>query len=180
MAAEDARLVTQVVEDLKEDEGFREFAYPDPLSYLGKKYPSSKYKWGFKSAREILTLIGEQASKGEPWTYGFGFTSGVTVDSRITLPVALNQLKEKVIRYLVDMKSIVPNYDTMPFAVQTVLLNMTYNLGRNGLAQFKNTIRYLSQGNYDQAAANLEKSLWYRQVGVRAKKLVRRIRTQQL
>ena len=37
----------QVCSDLERHEGFRQFAYPDPLSFIGKNYSNPKYKWGF-------------------------------------------------------------------------------------------------------------------------------------
>ncbi len=41
-------LKRQVVADLNRHEGFREFAYPDPLSALYKKF--SRLPWGLKPA----------------------------------------------------------------------------------------------------------------------------------
>ena len=46
------KLLLQVVKDLGRDEGFREYAYPDPLSKLARTQKSKD--WGFKPAREIM------------------------------------------------------------------------------------------------------------------------------
>jgi hypothetical protein len=55
-------LTEQYLEDARKHEGFREYAYPDPLSYLAKRY--KHLPWGFKPARELLNLIREPESKG--------------------------------------------------------------------------------------------------------------------
>lgn len=54
---------------------------------------------------------------------------------------------------------------------QRVLVNMAFNLGIDGLLGFKNTLRFIQAGNYEQAARNMEQSLWAKQVGKRAKRL---------
>ena len=56
---------------------------------------------------------------------------------------------------------------------QHVNIDMSYNLGINGLLRFKTMIWCLKQPKpYYHAAANaLKDSLWYRQVGSRGKKL---------
>src|SRR5688572_27910594 len=57
-------LLNQYLADARKHEGFRQYAYPDPLSALGKIFPASKYGWGAKPAREILNFIGQDESKG--------------------------------------------------------------------------------------------------------------------
>jgi len=46
-----------------------------------------------------------------------------------------------------------------------VLLNMAFNLGASKLSEFSNTLRYIQAGDYRQAAINMLKSLWAKQVG---------------
>lgn len=52
-----------------------------------------------------------------------------------------------------------------------VLLDMTYNMGIAGLLTFKNTLRLIKEGNYEQASINMLKSKWASQVKGRAVKL---------
>jgi lysozyme len=54
---------------------------------------------------------------------------------------------------------------------QEVVINMCYNLGVNGFANFKNTIRFLESGQFEQAAIEMLESKWASQVGNRAKEL---------
>ena len=60
---------------------------------------------------------------------------------------------------------------------QEVVINMAFNLGLAGFAKFRNTIGYISDGNFKQAAANMLKSKWAIQVGYRARELAREMET---
>lgn len=175
-------LANQVASDLHRDEGFREFAYPDPLSALFNKYRTER--WGFKPAREILDKLGvseESAAKsGAPWTVGYGFTHGVHLDSRISQQQAARKLEEMVLAINRDLADTLVWYKDSSFVTKTVLINMYFNLGKAGLLGFRNTLRYISARNYKQAATNMLKSLWARQVGRRARELARRMETQEI
>ena len=60
-----------------------------------------------------------------------------------------------------------------------VCIDMAFNLGLGGFSKFKNMIRALAAKDYQKAAREMENSVWYRQVGDRAKRLVRMMRTGQ-
>jgi len=51
---------------------------------------------------------------------------------------------------------------------QSVLLNMCFNLGMNGLLGFKNTLAFVKAGDWERAANNMLVSRWAKQVGRRA------------
>lgn len=170
-------LLLQVKSDLWRHEGFREFAYPDPLSKIARKYRG--LPWGFKPARELLGLIHDlRESDGAPWTVGVGFTHNVTPDSRITVIQAERKLEGLILDADNLLADKLPWYNTASFVTKTVLINMLFNMGLRGLLGFKNSLRFISQKDYTKAASNLQQSLWYRQVGSRAKELVARIATQ--
>jgi len=57
------------------------------------------------------------------------------------------------------------------------LLNMAFNLGVDGLLAFHQFMGFVQNGQYDQAADDLETTLWFTQVGGRAKRLQQQIRT---
>lgn len=170
-------LLLQVKEDLLRHEGFREFAYPDPLSKLARKYRG--LPWGFRPARELLALINDMDEQdGAPWTVGVGFTHNVTPDSRMTRIQAERKLEQLILNADKLLEDTLSWYKDASFVTKTVLINMLFNLGLKGLLGFKNTLRFISQKNYTKAASNMKLSLWYRQVGVRAKELVARMATQ--
>lgn len=160
--------------DLKRHEGFRPYAYPDPLSPLGKKHGS---KFGYKPAREVLASLGANAKDGGPWTVGYGFTHGVTPDTTITQEEADEMLYVEIMDHSRGLDKLVPNWGTAPLVVQSVLVNLIFNMGEAGLAKFKNTLKLINAGDYFQASGNLIKSLWYRQVGNRAIELTTRLAT---
>jgi lysozyme len=60
---------------------------------------------------------------------------------------------------------------------QGVLYDMAYNMGVPKLLAFNNTLKAIEEGRYVDAARNMEQSLWYKQVGTRAKTLVRQMET---
>jgi lysozyme len=62
---------------------------------------------------------------------------------------------------------------------QHVMLDMAFNLGIPGLLTFRNTLRYIQEGNYVQAAANMLLSKWARQVKTRAVRLAKMMETGQ-
>ena len=57
------------------------------------------------------------------------------------------------------------------------LLNMTFQLGIQGLKGFKNSLAMIKQKMYNEAAINLAKSKWYKQTPNRAKRVISVIRT---
>lgn len=56
-------------------------------------------------------------------------------------------------------------------ARQEVVVNMVFNLGLNNFSNFKNTIHFLSTGQFEQASIEMLESKWASQVGKRAKEL---------
>ena len=180
MTNKQTALVRQVTSDLDRHEGFREYAYPDPLSKLQAQHP--RERWGFVPARQILERLkistDVAATSGHPWTVGHGFTGGTTLDSRMSRLMSERKLEEKVIEMDGVLKNTLTWYKDATEVTKGILINMAFNMGVNGLLGFKNTLRFISEKNYEQAAKNMEQSLWYRQVKGRAVELTERMRTQ--
>lgn len=171
--------VLQMKKDLERHEGFRPYAYPDPLSRLAKKYRG--LDWGLKPARELLALVKDMdETDGTPWTVGFGDTHGVTPDSTRNRIQAERRLEQHIEEFYAALVAALPWVKEASFVTRTVLLNMTFNMGLRTLLEFKNTLRFVRDKDYARAASNMTQSLWYRQVGSRAKELVERMRTQEI
>jgi lysozyme len=64
-----------------------------------------------------------------------------------------------------------PWWTTLNDARQCVICNMAFNLGLNKLLGFKNTLAAMRQGRYADAAAGMTNSAWASQVGARATRL---------
>jgi lysozyme len=60
---------------------------------------------------------------------------------------------------------------------QRVLLNMAFNLGLAKLLGFRNTLAAVRERRFEDAARGMEASLWYKQVGERARRLAAMMRT---
>ena len=59
-------------------------------------------------------------------------------------------------------------YNGLDEVRKSVLLNMCFNLGINGLLGFKNTLEFIKAGDWERAANNMLVSRWAKQVGRRA------------
>lgn len=66
-------------------------------------------------------------------------------------------------------------WEGFPGEVQEILANMMFNLGRPRLSKFKKMNAHLECGEWQSAAEEGRDSLWYRQVGGRAKRLMSRL-----
>ena len=73
-------------------------------------------------------------------------------------------------------RRVVPNFSKLDRERQAVLVNMAYNLGPSGLAEFNSTIGAVGKGDFDAAADSMLKSKWAKQTGPRAKRLAERMR----
>lgn len=68
-------------------------------------------------------------------------------------------------------------FQNLDDARRGVLLNMSFQMGVDGLMQFKNTLEMIRQGDFDKAADGMLNSLWARQTPERAKRLSHQMRT---
>jgi lysozyme len=59
-------------------------------------------------------------------------------------------------------------YNGLDEVRKSVLLNMCFNLGINGLLGFKNTLAFVKAGDWERAANGMLVSRWAKQVGRRA------------
>lgn len=60
-----------------------------------------------------------------------------------------------------------------PVIVQEALLEMAYQLGIPKMKSFSQTLTYIKEDNYQQAAINLRKSKWAKQTPKRVENLIR-------
>ena len=89
----------------------------------------------------------------------------------------VNAVFDKDVAVMVDeAKKIFPNLDTLPEKAQQVIVNMTFNMGRPRLSQFKKFIAGVNAGDWDKAAVEMMDSRWAKQVGARAERLRDRIK----
>lgn len=82
---------------------------------------------------------------------------------------------------IADVESILTNrlpwFSNLDPIRQAVLVNMTFNMGFNGLEQFTKMLEAAAQGNWDEAATEMLDSKWATQVGDRASRLAQQMKT---
>jgi lysozyme len=88
-------------------------------------------------------------------------------------------LKNDVNARLNVLQSAIPFFNRLDDARKAVLLNMSFQLGIAGLLKFKSTLAFIEAGDFENAAANMLKSLWARQTPNRARRLAEQMRTGQ-
>jgi lysozyme len=68
-------------------------------------------------------------------------------------------------------------FDSLDDARRGVIVNMSFQLGIEGLLGFENTLAMIERGDYDSAADGMLQSLWAKQTPERAKRLSEQMRT---
>ena len=132
-----------------------------------KKYLDTKGNWtvgiGYNltnsTARQDLAAVGadfEKVNTGGP----------LTMDQVYAL---FNIAKDRAVK---DAKQWVPDFDTLPYPVQLVVADMSYNLGLTELQKFVKMKRALQEKDFNKASDEMVGSLWYDQVKRRGPKLV--------
>lgn len=67
-----------------------------------------------------------------------------------------------------DLDAHLPWWRSLDDARQNVMVDLCFNMGITVLKTFKNTMGYMAAGDWKNAEAGLDRSLWHRQVGKRA------------
>jgi lysozyme len=135
---------TELIRQLKGDEGVITHAYPDHLGYLtiGVGRLIDERKGGGLRPDEITYLLNND------------------VDDRIgALTKAL------------------PWFQDLDDARKGVLLNMSFQMGTDGLLQFRRTLDHIRLGKYIEAADAMLQSLWAKQTPERAQRLAKQMLT---
>lgn len=97
--------------------------------------------------------------------------SGITKDQAFML------LRHDVDGVRRDLDQHFPFWKELNDDRQFVMIDLCFNMGINKLLDFKNTMRFLAQGNYERAADNLLLSKYAKQVKSRAERNANCIRT---
>ena len=106
-------------------------------------------------------------------TIGYGFAiKDLELDEDIAEEILLRKL-EKLIKRLRDKFDWL---DEVPHAVQGVLVNMSYQMGVNGVSKFKKALHAMQMFQWKKAADELLDSRWAKQTPNRAKELSNIIR----
>ena len=113
--------------------------------------------------------VGHLVRKEDP---EYGWEVGTPVDADRCVE-AFNTDIETV---LSDCKLLYSDFEDLPEEAQRIIANMMFNMGRPRLSKFKGMKRGVDARDWNAAADEMVDSRWYRQVTIRADRLVERMR----
>jgi lysozyme len=105
-------------------------------------------------------------------TIGYGFKIS-SLD--LTPQEAEMILRRKLIDLADNIRGQFKWFGQMPATVQDVVLEMCYQLGIAGFADFRQTIGRLTLKDFNGASECMRNSLWYKQTPVRAEELAKKM-----
>ena len=111
------------------------------------------------------------------WTIGVGHLIDKRKAGGLPDHVIDALLEYDVDKVIEELGAELPVFHKLNDVRQNVLLNMAFNLGVPGLLKFPAMIRRLEAGDFDGAAREMLDSLWATQVGRRAQRLAREMRS---
>ena len=98
-----------------------------------------------------------------------------------TYPMTLDRAKEilnqDLARITNKLVADLPWVASLPDVYAGVLKNMAFNMGAKGEEAFHHMLADVQAGDYVHAAAEMQNSAWYTQVGARAQRLVKQMLT---
>ena len=110
-------------------------------------------------------------------TIGYGFLIDEKLDGELPREVGDFWLEWLVNRLIRNLNQSLPNFDRYPGQVQQALANMAYQMGVSGLLGFRQTLSFIDQGKYAEAADEALDSRWAEQTPNRARRVSDLIRT---
>ena len=78
-------------------------------------------------------------------------------------------LNNDILRCRTGLSKVLPYWHTLTNMRQRVLVDMCFNLGQDGLLEFKKMLTALKKGDFDLAADEMLTSTWAHQVKTRAR-----------
>ena len=86
--------------------------------------------------------------------YGLNLEAGITEEEAAWI------LRRRIEKLEQELKLKIPRFTRYPDGVKRALVNMAYQMGVSGVLGFKNTLRMIDEGKYEEAAQNALKSKW--------------------
>jgi lysozyme len=111
------------------------------------------------------------------WTIGYGQLIDARKGGGLTEKQALILLRDEIAEKQAELDNKLSWWRNLSKTRQTVILAMAFQLGVEGVLQFKNTLAAIKEGRYTNAAAGIRNSLWARQTPARAERMAVAIET---
>ena len=109
----------------------------------------------------------------------FGMNLAEIMQKGITKEQAMSLLDKQINGFAYQLDYSLPWWREQDEVRMRVLLDMAFNMGISGLLTFRNTLKSVERGDYENAAIGMSKSKWARQVKTRATRLIEMMRTGQ-
>jgi len=141
---------TQLIDELKADEGVKNEIY---LDHLG-----------------LPTLgVGHLIRESDP---EYGLEVGTHIDDE-----RVNELfNQDIETTLIECGHLYPNFDNLPDEAQKIIANMMFNMGRPRLSRFHKMKKAVDSSDWIEAANQMLDSKWAKQVPNRANRLIERMK----
>lgn len=110
------------------------------------------------------------------WTIGVGHLIDKRKGGKIPDVIIDMLLRYDIDEKVAELNEKLPWWGFLDEPSQRVIVNMAFNLGVEGLLEFKKFMDALKDGDRDRAASEMLNSKWAEQVGVRATRLAAVIR----
>ena len=124
----------------------------------------------------VIKIKESEGFVGTPYEDTEGFS---TIGFGTKLPITRHEgtvlLRMRLENSLQSFADRWPVFYTMPEEVQSILAEMVYQMGANGVLGFKRMLKHLYEWEFKDAAAEGRNSRWYRQTTSRAEKLMARM-----
>lgn len=111
------------------------------------------------------------------WTIGVGRLIDERKGGRLRDDEIEYLLKNDIAEKTAEVRTALPWFDQLDEARKGVLIGMAFQMGTEGLLQFKQTLAAIRDQRYYNAAGLMLQSLWAQQTPERAKRMARQIET---
>ena len=126
--------------------------------------------------KELEQICSDEGFESKPyqdtegvWTFGIGFTFITEEESLAVLKIRLGSV-------LAALNAQLHWFTNLAIEVKNIMLNMAYQIGVAGLMDFTNTMMFIQNRDWVQAADEMLDSKWAKQTPERAKRLSDRMR----
>ena len=107
------------------------------------------------------------------WTIGIGRLIDRRKGGGLSYDEALYLLRNDIREREEALDAAIPWWKDLTETRRTVVLAMSFQMGVEGLLDFKRTLRAMELGNYKEAGIRMRRSLWYRQTTARAERMAK-------
>jgi lysozyme len=111
------------------------------------------------------------------WTMGVGRLIDKRKGGGITAAESAYLLGNDITAKTSGLVASIPWVEQLDPVRRAVLQNMAFQMGVEGLLGFKNTLNFIKNGNYAQAALNMQMSKWHSQTPERSDRLIKQMIT---